>query len=131
VPNVQAVLLKWIPPFFWMAAIFAVSGTPGADLPQFGSFDYILKKTGHAVAYAFLALLFRRALGWQIRQVGWAWLASVLYALADEFHQSFVPGRHPSFVDVFMFDGMGAAVALWASWRFFRPSAHARSAKSS
>jgi VanZ family protein len=32
--------------------------------------------------------------------------------MTDEFHQSFVPGRHPSWVDVLGFDGGGALIAL-------------------
>ncbi|MBI1854398.1 MAG: VanZ family protein, partial [Chloroflexi bacterium] len=38
-------------------------------------------------------------------------------ALTDEFHQSFVAGRHPSMVDVFLFDGGGAMLALWIGRR--------------
>ena len=109
----------------WMAAIFLVSGTPGSDLPRFGSLDYLVKKTGHALAYAILAMLFRRALGWQKRHVIVAWLLAVMFALSDEFHQSFVPGRHASLIDVFLFDGIGAAVGMSLGWRFLRPAERA------
>jgi len=34
------------------------------------------------------------------------------YAISDEWHQSFVPGRHSSIVDVW-FDVLGVAVAAW------------------
>jgi VanZ family protein len=47
------------------------------------------------------------------RQYWLAWLLAVLYAATDEFHQSFVPGRNPSIVDIFLFDGLGALFALW------------------
>ncbi|MFH1908814.1 MAG: VanZ family protein [Chloroflexota bacterium] len=43
-----------------------------------------------------------------------AWLLAVLYASGDEFHQSFVAGRHASLVDVGV-DALGAAIAL-AIW---------------
>jgi len=39
-------------------------------------------------------------------------LITVLYAITDGFHQSFVPGRHPSWVDALVFDGSGAALVL-------------------
>ena len=45
---------------------------------------------------------------------GW-WLSlllAALYAITDEFHQSFVPGRHSSWVDVLVFDGGGEVIAL-------------------
>ncbi len=124
--KLKHILVLWGPPAFWMAAIFVVSGTPGKELPNFGSLDYYVKKTGHALAYALLSVLFRRAIGWQRRELAGAWLLAVLYALADEFHQSFVPGRHPSFVDAFGFDGVGAALGLFASWLYRRPQASER-----
>jgi len=42
-----------------------------------------------------------------------AWLMAVLYAVTDEFHQSFVPGRHPAILDVIIFDNLGALLSLW------------------
>jgi len=95
-----------------MATIFLASATPSTDLPHFGWQDYIIKKTGHALAYALLCLLIRRSLGAQRGRTGVPWALTVGYALLDEFHQSFVPGRHSSLVDAFVFDGGGAAVAL-------------------
>ena len=110
--RIRSIMVHWAPPAIWMAAIFFASATPSTHLPSFGSLDYILKKTGHAVAYALLALLFRRALGGTNGHNGQAWILAVAYALVDEFHQSFVPGRHPSLFDAFGFDGGGAATAL-------------------
>src|SRR5512142_2871160 len=104
--KLKATLLRWGPPLLWMAAIFFASATPSTQLPRFGSWDYVVKKGGHMLAYAFLGILFRRGLGWDRRNVAGAWLLTVMYALVDEFHQSFVPGRHPSLVDVFAFDGI-------------------------
>jgi VanZ family protein len=37
---------------------------------------------------------------------------AVAYALTDEFHQSFVPGRHASFIDALGFDAGGAGFVL-------------------
>jgi VanZ family protein len=43
---------------------------------------------------------------------------TMLYALGDEFHQTFVPGRHADPWDL-LFDGLGTALALgmWAWWQ--------------
>jgi VanZ family protein len=38
-----------------------------------------------------------------------AWGIAVLYAISDEYHQTFVTGRHGSWVDVAI-DSMGAAL---------------------
>jgi VanZ family protein len=107
-----------------MAAIFFLSGTPSTRLPAFGSVDYFVKKGGHVAGYAVLALIYRRALGGVPGRARLAWVLAVLYGLLDEFHQSFVPGRHPSLVDALLFDGGGAAIALWISWRLSPAGRH-------
>ena len=53
------------------------------------------------------------------KQYWLAWLIAVLYAATDEYHQSFVAGRGPSVIDVFVFDGLGALIALWLYFRFW------------
>jgi VanZ family protein len=115
--QTKAIISRWGPSLLWMAAIFISSSTPSSDLPSFGSLDYVVKKTGHFLGYAVLALAYRRGLGWELRRSGTAWILAVLHALVDEFHQSFVPGRHPSLVDALLFDAGGAAAALWVSGR--------------
>ncbi len=96
-----------------MAAIFALSSQTASDLPNFGSIDYVVKKTGHVLGYGLLGLAYWRGLNLDRQRVWYAWILAVIYAATDEFHQSFVAGRHPSIVDVLLFDGGGAALALW------------------
>ncbi len=111
----RSLLARWLPAILWMAILFAASATPSRDIPSYGVFDFVVKKGGHMLGYAVLGLLLRRALGWEAGP-GWlAWVLAVLYALTDEFHQSFVPGRHPSLVDALVFDAGGAAIALLIS----------------
>lgn len=73
----------------------------------------MVKKGGHMIGYAGLALSYWRALGFRREKWWLAWGFALLYAVSDEFHQSFVPGRHPSVVDVLVFDNLGALVSLW------------------
>lgn len=62
--------------------------------------------------YGLLAGAYWYGLGFD-RKKGWlAWLLAVLYAVTDELHQFFTPGRHSSPVDVLLFDGGGAALSL-------------------
>jgi VanZ family protein len=116
--------MRWAPALLWMLVLFFSSGTPGSQVPHFGSLDYFVKKGGHILGYAVLGLLYRRALGPNggagLRSSGTAWLLAVAYAMADEFHQSFVPGRHPALLDVLWFDGGGAALGLWLRAAFQR-----------
>ncbi len=103
-----------------MAAIFFASATPAVDIPHFGALDYAVKKSGHFLSYALLALAYRRGLGTAKRRDATAWMLAVIYALLDEFHQSFVPGRHPSLLDALLFDGGGALAALLLGRRLSR-----------
>lgn len=110
--QMRLALTRWAPAWLWMTAIFVASATPASEIPQFGTMDFAVKKGGHFLAYGLLALAYRRGLGWEKRRLPAAWLLAVLYALLDEFHQSFVAGRHPSLIDAVLFDGGGALTAL-------------------
>ncbi len=102
-----------------MATIFFLSAQTGSDLPNFGSLDYVVKKAGHFLGYGLLGLAYRRGFKLDRRRTWQAWLLALVYAATDEFHQSFVAGRHPSILDVLLFDGTGAAAALWVGQRLW------------
>lgn len=40
-------------------------------------------------------------------------MLAVLYAVTDEYHQSFVPFRHSTSFDVLVYDNLGALISLW------------------
>lgn len=65
------------------------------------------------LGYGLLALSYWRGLSFDKKHIWLAWLLCIAYAATDEFHQSFVAGRHPSVVDVLLFDGIGSGIALW------------------
>lgn len=95
-----------------MGVIFAFSSIPGDEMPTFDLYDWLVKKGGHMLGYALLAwLLFRGWGGTGRRAYLLAFLGAVLYALSDEFHQSFVPGRNATLVDVAI-DSLGALLVL-------------------
>lgn len=108
--------LRWIPSVLLMEIVFAFSALPAQELPSFGFWDTLVKKGGHALGYGILALSYWFALKWEKKRLWLALLLTVLYALSDEFHQSFVPGRNPSLIDVLVFDGGGALLALAGIW---------------
>jgi hypothetical protein len=107
-------VLRWVPALVGMAIIFGFSSVPSKEMPSFGLLDYIVKKGAHMLGYGLLALAYWYGLRFNKRYWWLALLLAILYAITDEFHQSFVPGRHPSWVDVLMFDGGGAALSLLA-----------------
>ena len=103
---------RWLPAILLMLVIFLLSSIPSEEMPNIGTWDTVLKKTGHMLGFGLLATGFWFALQWKGKH-GWtAFLLTVLYALGDEFHQSFVPGRNPSLVDALGFDAAGAAILL-------------------
>ena len=99
----------WLPVVLWAALIFAFSSVPdlGTGL---GGWDLVLRKIAHTAEYAVLGALLARALASPPVAV----LIGVLYAVSDEVHQAFVPGRHGSPIDVAI-DAVGvvAGVLLW------------------
>lgn len=105
----------WGPPLLLMAAIFYLSHQP--DLPHAPDpwLDVLLKKLGHAAEYALLFLLLWRA--WRHghssgHALNWAILATAAYAVSDEWHQSFVPGRKANLYDIAI-DVSGALLLWW------------------
>jgi VanZ family protein len=102
----------WLPVVVWAAVIFTLSSVPdlGTGL---GGWDVVLRKIGHAGEFAVLGALLARALG-----PSWpAFAAGVLYAVSDEVHQVFVPGRAGSPLDVAI-DAVGLALGV-VLWRRF------------
>lgn len=100
-----------------MALIFALSGTPADRIPYVGVWDQVVKKGGHLLSYAILTILWLRPLGRRLpcrRAAVLAGGVAFLYAITDEFHQTFVPGRNGNCIDV-MIDGAGilGALGLW------------------
>ena len=112
----RPILRYWLPPVLWMGVIFILSAQP--SLPHHPDIlsDLILKKVGHMMEYGILAFLLWRALSRGRDALSrlalvTALVVSVLYAASDEYHQTFVPGRKGTPLDV-GFDAVGALVAL-------------------
>ena len=99
-----------------MAAIFFVSSLHDPPLPA-GVSD----KPAHAFGYLGFGLVIARALArglpprLTLRQAIVGLAIASLYAVSDEVHQRFVPGRSADMADWFA-DSIGAAAALVACW---------------
>ena len=113
-------LMSWWPAAFVMAAIFVLSSQPSDALPLLGWADALVKKGGHVLGYAALAVAYWRGLDWKPRQLRIAWLLAFIYGITDELHQVVVAGRHASAWDVFLFDAPGAALGLWLAYGVLR-----------
>jgi len=140
--TAKSTLYRWAPPFLWMGLIFFMSTTsfssditkgfiypilkfffPYASENVLKIFHAIIRKDAHFIEYCILSLLFFRAL---LREKNLlsahllSLLFSFLYAVSDEYHQSFVLVRTASPIDVAI-DTLGAAfmqAALWFHRKF-------------
>jgi VanZ family protein len=102
----------WLPPLLLMGAIYFVSDQPSLN-SGLGVIDLIGRKLIHMAEYALLTYLWWRALVSVTSPRRAALLAFALasaYAVTDEYHQTFVEGRHGSPVD-WAIDSVGAAAA--------------------
>lgn len=123
-------LRAWLPAIAMMVGIFVFSAQPSLPGAPDAIVDTFLKKGMHAMAYALLARAYLHGLtttrltprqAWVL-----AWVLAALYALSDEVHQGYVPGRHARMADCII-DLCGAGMGLLAQgWP--RKSAPAESA---
>lgn len=120
-----AFLRYWLPLLLWLALIFAGSTDlmsaehtsriivpllrwlrPTISWQTIEQVQFVVRKAAHLSEYAILAALLYRALINTVL-IGRAWVSAAivlvlccLYAMTDEFHQSFVPSRTASARDV-------------------------------
>lgn len=107
---------SWLPVFLWMGIIYYVSDIPSLRT-NLGVWDYVLRKLAHMTEYALLMVLMTRA--WLRTRPLWvpfqlfliSGILTISYAISDEIHQSFVPGRTGAISDV-LIDGCGIMIAI-------------------
>ena len=132
-------LWRYGPVVIWAILIFIASGDalsanhtsvilvalkwlfPSASSESLNTVHFLVRKAGHLSEYAVLATLaayaFRRS-SHQLLRLHWFWcslLLAVVYALTDEYHQSFIPSRTSSIYDS-LIDSTGALIALTVIW---------------
>ena len=106
----------WLLALAWMGGIYVLSAQSNLVLPVEGWWSGLLSWIAHFTEYAVLASLLWLALRSSPRlarhATAIAFTLAALYALSDEVHQSFVPGRTPDVRD-WLVDLAGAALAVW------------------
>ncbi len=136
-------LYYWLPPILWMTAItifstdiFAGGNTgsllwtifhrifPNMTEEQFQPIHFLIRKAAHLTEFGILALLLYRAIrSGSVERWRWSWavytLAIVIvFALLDEYHQTFTRNRVGSIYDSLtdISGGLTALLSLWL-WR--------------
>lgn len=116
----------------WMVLIFSLSSIPNAVISKEDLIDTILRKSAHIFEYFILFILVYNYINLELakEQVFFkkqsrlfisllATFLTILYAITDEIHQSFVPGRGPAFKDVII-DTIGVILGniyIWKLWQ--------------
>lgn len=131
-------IFSWLLVILWMGLILSQSHKPATESNRLSrgitekiveavervepevdinirSFNHIIRKYAHFFSYLVLGVLVVNALrssgANSYKIIGLAMLICVLYAISDEFHQLFVPGRGGQVRDV-LIDSSGALVGV-------------------
>jgi VanZ family protein len=147
-PARRNLFVAWVPTVAWLCLLAAFStDTFSAEhtgsllhkilnalfgeisQQRFDAIHFLVRKSAHFCSYGILSAfaffswrtMFSALKAWSVRWSGLALLLTFLAASADEFHQSFVPSRTSSPLDVLL-DMVGAiffqiAIALWLQSR--------------
>lgn len=116
-PPVATRFVMFTPPIVYCAWLWWLSSQP-VNIPLDAN-----DKLVHVGAYGLLAVLTTRAFwftsDWRPWKVGFVgWFSSTGYGIIDEIHQSFVPGRDASLLDILAdtlgsFLGMGITLGMY------------------
>jgi VanZ family protein len=99
----QRAFLHWVPPLAWMLLIFLLSAQSRLPKPAHPLLDQLVQGGAHLLLYGVLLALVWNATRKTCpdsRTMLWSMLLTLAYALSDEYHQTRVPERHGTFVDL-------------------------------
>lgn len=118
-PQSTLKYLAKIPTLFCSMGIFYFSSLPQAPFVM-TTFQW-QDKIFHFFAYFFYGATLALAVHDHVRKnakknILWILIIGCLYALSDEFHQSFVPGRTSEIGDIIA-DCLGICMAVMVYWR--------------
>lgn len=106
---IKKFIIYWLPPLLWMVFIFILSSRQRVNLTNKLVYNFLIFKTLHMIEYAILNFLLFRAL-YNIsdkklklrKKLLYSVVLSVIYAVSDEIHQTFVPTREGKIRDLFI-----------------------------
>lgn len=122
--SLEKFVYYWLPVVLWMALIYFLSSFHKLQSELPGWQDYVLRKIAHFLEYAILFNLFYR--GFKntsklpnYKLLSLSFLLTILYAISDEFHQTFVSGRSGRIFDIGV-DTLGSFAGLGFVVKFSR-----------
>lgn len=138
-------IIRWVQVIAWMLLIYTASTdagsaeqssriigpilrwfNPSVTNETIAAVQLFVRKCAHLTVYAILALLVWRAISSNLvkpaflkRHAVYTLIIGIIYAMSDEFHQSFVPTRSGTIVDV-LIDSFGVLMGLGIVWFYGR-----------
>ncbi|MTI46830.1 MAG: VanZ family protein [Firmicutes bacterium] len=136
--NKFVIIISWLAVFLWMLLIFNMSSKVAEESNKLSkgiteiviekvdsinpdnkfdvdSLNHIIRKNAHFFSYLVLGILvinaLRRSEVSSYKSIILSLAICIIYAISDEFHQAFVPGRGPQIKDVFI-DSSGATIGV-------------------
>lgn len=115
--TIPKIIRAFLPSFAWALIIYLFSSQ--SVLPGFeqSAFDFFLKKIAHIFVYLILYLLVAYGIEKTVKNTYTKTVLyapvfiCILYAVTDEIHQTFVPGRYGTLRDI-GYDMLGVSIAF-------------------
>jgi VanZ family protein len=100
--NLKEIFYLWLPVILWSGIIFFWSSIPYLKIPILGFWNFVFRKSAHTTEFAILAFLYFRAFNKNglPKKFFWPVFCSITFAVSDEIHEHFVPGRFCNIRDV-------------------------------
>jgi len=98
-------IIKFIPVIFWMSIIFYFSSRQTTGIGTNETDRFLILKSFHLIEYAILSFLLLYSIAY-------------LYAVSDEIHQYFIPGRTGRFRDT-LIDLIGILIGIFIFNKIF------------
>ncbi|MFA5827930.1 MAG: VanZ family protein [Candidatus Shapirobacteria bacterium] len=100
-------IVRFLPSLIWMMVIFYFSAQQTTGIQGTFNQRFIILKSFHLIEYAILCALLYVG----FKNYKSSVLISYFYALSDELHQSYVPGREGKLIDTFI-DLFGISIGV-------------------
>ena len=100
-------IIRFLPSFFWMFIIFYFSGQQTTGIQGSYNERFVILKSFHLIEYAVLSVL----LFIGFKKFKPVIFSAYLFAVSDEIHQRFIPGREGRVRDTFI-DLLGIFIGI-------------------
>jgi len=115
-PKIIKFFSFWFPPVFWMGIIFSLSSFHKIQVTDVTWANFLTRKLAHFLEYALLSFLLTRALRGTTKlslkkNLFLSGIGAVIYAISDEYHQTFISGRTGRSTDIGI-DSLGVLFGL-------------------